>query len=483
MNEAAIIKILKRKNEKELRELLLRLCKEHPHVASFVVEDDRLNGGDVQIVIESIRGEIEMRSEEQAWWHSWNDEGHIPDYSNVTRRLRALLDKGYADEVVALGEELVQLTRSQLEEAYDDGELSCELSDCVDVVVEALMASSMDAAERILWLTDLSEDDEHGIASAARKVLDSDRFTPDNWWSAAKLYEERLISQGGKNTRDTVRLLTGAYEKAGRKELVIPLMKQTAGNSLLYHDLVKRLIESGDLVAAREWAIRGYEGAKDSSCTRQDLRDSLCRIALYENKFDLAASYLADKFMSSPSKNAYAELLTAVKSTDLYDDTRAAALSYLKTGERDGWPLPPTEIAHLKDYERPRCNFPNFNVLIDIAIMEGRHDDTVALYLEVKPQHFRYDWKPFASDNLSRKVADAVSDTHVDFSLDIWRRLVEGLIDEVKPDAYRAAAPMMRSMREAYKKNGRSDEWEEYATNLRFAHKAKRRLMEVLHNL
>ena len=123
-----------------------------------------------------------------------------------------------------------------------------------------------------------------------------------------------------------------------------------------------------------------------------------------------------------------------------------------------------------------RDQYPDFNTLIEIAILEKRFDDVVQLY---RKQMKTLRW----GNGMGEEVAGAVAATHPDISLDIWKRLAISRIKLVKPKEYENAAVYLRKMRKVYQKTKRMDEWRELITVLRTEHKAKRRLMEVLDSL
>ena len=170
---------------------------------------------------------------------------------------------------------------------------------------------------------------------------------------------------------------------------------------------------------------------------------------------------------------------------------REAALSFLETGKRpdrpgalktDGqnWPLPPTEIAHLHEETSPRKDeFPKSETLIRVAILEKRSDDVVELYRTL-PKRRTWDSCKYGNCSLDDAVAKAVADSHSDIALSIWRSLTDMLIGYVKPDAYQAAVPYLKSMKSLYGRKNRLGEWKSLISELQTTHKRKRRLMEVL---
>lgn len=126
--------------------------------------------------------------------------------------------------------------------------------------------------------------------------------------------------------------------------------------------------------------------------------------------------------------------------------------------------------------ERHGQRFPDLDTLIDIAILEKRFDDVVALYQELRKTK-RWGWET------DKAVAVAVVETHPQTALDIWKLIVDGLIGQVKPKAYEEAAGYLRSMNKVYQTTKRLADWQSLLLELRKEHKPKRRLMEVLDGL
>ena len=115
-------------------------------------------------------------------------------------------------------------------------------------------------------------------------------------------------------------------------------------------------------------------------------------------------------------------------------------------------------------------------MLIDIAILEKRPDDVVSLYQHLcKTKRWNRE--------IDKTVAQAVANTHPDLALAIWKNIVNGLIDQVKPKAYEEAAVYLRLMKKVYTRNQRTQDWHGLLGALRTKHKAKRRLIGVLDTL
>jgi uncharacterized Zn finger protein len=103
--------------EKQTNEQLISLTKDlaerHPEVRNDLQDRQNLLEGNIKQLVRSIQTEIRELSSEPDWTNHWKNEGYIPDYSNVKKRLKGLLDLGHADAVVTLGKELLERGRSR----------------------------------------------------------------------------------------------------------------------------------------------------------------------------------------------------------------------------------------------------------------------------------------------------------------------------------------------------------------------------------
>jgi uncharacterized Zn finger protein len=126
---------------------------------------------------------------------------------------------------------------------------------------------------------------------------------------------------------------------------------------------------------------------------------------------------------------------------------------------------------------KPRLeSFPNREMLIEIALLEKRHDDAVEIYQKLSTTR-RWGW------GIDEQLAQAVASSHPEMALQIWKNIADRLIGQVKPSAYQDAAVYLRCMRKVYEETGRLYDWKALIMRLRKEHKAKRRLQEVLYGL
>ncbi|MBW6498927.1 MAG: SWIM zinc finger family protein [Bacteroidales bacterium] len=484
--------ILGEKSKEELIVLLTDLAARHPEVKRKILEDEQLRSGRIDKLAIALRKEIIAVTDEPAWTNRWNDEGSRPDYSHIKERFADLLKEGHADIVVELGRELWQKGNEQVEQSHDDGEVVYELRDCMEIVFQAVMASSLSRPEQLLWMIDIFFEDQYAISDSCEQFIRKKTYGKKDWSEVAGSLQDKINAMpvpkpdNFSSTYQRKRLmnwLIEAFERSGQQKKVIPLLESEADLTQCYERLVDTFLQSGSSDKAREWCVKGFQKTVDNAPgIAASLQKKLRELASHESKIDLVAAYRAQDFFNHPSPANYLELEQAAEKMNCWPAVRTAALSFLESGLRpdmidaasvgQSWPLPCPEVAARSD-KRFHRDFPDLNNLIEIAILEKRFDDVVQLY-QTQQKAIRWGL------GKGGEVAAAVAGTYPDVSLAIWQKLAEGQINLVKPKAYEVAAGYLRKMHKVYQATNRLEQWRTLIQTLRVEHKAKRRLLEVL---
>ncbi|MCL2458603.1 MAG: SWIM zinc finger family protein [Desulfobulbus sp.] len=499
LEHSKVRKLLMDKSREELVEMVARLAANFPVVERTLLEAEQLRSGRIEPLLRALRREIGNLTEEPAWSNPWSDESDIPDYSHVRQQFALLLAAGHADALLELGDELWQRGSEQVEQSDDEGETGDAIVGCLDIVLRALPASSLSKTAQLLWVIDRLLDDEYGLLRAGEKVLDDERYGPDDWQQVAedlagrgekvkKGSQAATFSAASRQARLQDRLVT-AYRRSGQTEKIVPLLEKNVDQLGNYVQLADLLVEAGDLDRARQWCIHGFaRSTQGRTGSASGLQERLRRIAETLQQHELIAAHRAEEFFYRPWLEDYKELRRAAERLSCWPSVRAGALSYLESGRRPdipakkgeplAWPLPAPEVRYPQEKVKggPRDRFPDRPVLIDIAIFEKRFDDVVALYRAMAKGSS-------GTVGVDETVARAVAKTHPEVALAIWRRLVNGLIAQVKPRAYAEAGGFLRMMYKVFKERQRLAEWEALLAELRRTHKAKRRLLDVLDSI
>ena len=477
---------LKKHTKGQLVQLVKELAGRFPDVMKQLQDQSDLSKGNVSDLVESLRDEIEELSSEPGWQNHWHGEGYTPDYSGVRHRLEALLDQGYADEVVALGEDLLEAGIRQVEMSDDEGETEEEIASCMNVVFRALPKSSLSTAEQMLWAVDRELEDPWALCEGV-EVFWGQKKEKTDWDILADKLTNRLkrFSKNKDDRYDRDRLtdwIITALTNACRNNEIIPICEKEAVRTDSYVRLVRILMEADQWEAAEQWIQKGIQATdKKWPGIASRLREFLREIREKQGDWLQVASLRADDFFINPSLETFQELKVSSKKSNAWDKVKSAVMNYLETGKiplpGSLWPLPDADVP--KDKKRRPRQFPVIGTLIDIAIAEKRPDKVIHWYDQRKSQKFGGWWSEFQED----KIAKALADDYPDRAVDIWKRLAANLIAQVKPKAYEKAAVHLKKIQHILKRQSKDKEWGIYLADIQKEHARKIKLLEILDGL
>lgn len=483
--------------EEQSREKLIALIEDLAERHSVVREDlqDRqnLSKGSVKKIVAAVRKEILELSSEPGWKNHWNNEGNIPDYSRVKDRLKSLLEKGYADEVVSLGKELLEAGIKQVEMSHDEGETGMEISSCLEVVFQALSQSSFSPVEQMLWAIDAALNDDYELCYGSESFWKKKQKASD-WSVVAETLLERLNNLQSVKGEDSfsrsfrrdrlTNWIVHALENSGRYEEVIPLCEREAVITGSYTRLVDVLRKAKRLEEAEQWIFKGIKTTqKQWPGIAKQLKDTLREMREREGNWLKVAAFRTEDFLQSPSLHTFQDMKKAAEKAKAWPEVRAAALLYLEIGKLPQsdptWPLPETGVK--EDRETRKSESPMIDVLIDIAIEEKRPDEVLRWYDQRKSK--KQIFGGWGDGYQEDQIAKAVADHYPDRALAIWKNVAEKQVALTKPKAYEAAAIYLRKVHSLLKKLKREEEWRDYFSKLRQANARKTRLIEILSRL
>jgi uncharacterized Zn finger protein len=483
---------LEQQNKEQLIALIEELAGKHSIIREVLQDRYDLSKGSVKKMVNAVRKEIHELSSEPAWSNHWRGEGHIPDYSKVKDRMNALFKQGQADEVVALGRELLEAGIKQVEMSHDEGETGMEISSCLDVVFQALPQSSLSPVEQMLWVINAELEDDYELCYGAESFWKKKQKASD-WSTVADRLLERLNnfqSVKGEDSfsrsycRDNLtNWIIRALENSGRHEEIIPLCEQEAVKTGSYSRLVDVLRKAKRLEEAEQWIHKGIKATqKPSPGIASHLRDTLREMREKEGNWLQVTGFRVEDFIQMPSLHGYKEMKKAAEKGKVWPTVRAATLLYLEKGKLPEvdplWPLPEMGV---EEAPKVRKNeFPMADVLIDIAIEEKRPDDVLKWY-DLRRSKKQVFW---GEDSYQEdQIAEAVADHYPDRALAIWKNVAEKQIALTKPKAYEAAAIYLRKVQGLLKRLERQSEWNSYLLKLQQTNARKIKLIEILARL
>jgi uncharacterized Zn finger protein len=514
--DAAIRRYLDAMAPPALLDFVRELARDFPDVRQRIADRAEIQSGDVTKLLATARREIAKVSAEPGWTRHWSNERHIPDYSRVQERLESLLASGHADEVVALGDEILQRGIAQLGMSDDEGETGREIAGCMEIVLRALRASSKSVPERLLWEIDARMRETYGVLDSIEgPMMDRLAATPADWSVVADVLAGRLtatpvaVANGDTDAfnRDyprqaLMRRLLDALCRAGREQEITAILTRESEITGCYVELVDHLLAGNRTNEAEAWARKGFERTIEKTPgTAWSLEGRLRDLAARRRDWPVVAAFRATEFFDHPHQDSYAKVEEATAPLGLWDVVRPMLLDWLATGSRPDraparkltrrrragnacsdephkipWPLPSTGLEVREEAPWHR-SFPNTATLIAIAIREKRNDDVLEWYERAERCHEYWPGHPGGA------VAEAVQETHPDAALEIWLRQIRAQIAQTKPGAYQMAGMDLMKMKAVYERTGRLPEWERLLESLRTEHARKPRMIEVLDGL
>ena len=477
---------LKDKTKVQLIELIYDLAGQFPRMAQELTDRKRIVSGDVKSLVKRVKKNIREISYEPGWQNKWQGDGYTPDYSEIRIKLETLLTAGHADEVVALGRDLIEHGIQQVEQSHDDGETGTEIEECMPILVKSLDQSTMEKADKLAWAVDVVLKDDYGILDAFGDYL-CRRHTKADW----NILADRLLKQLGKMKhtgsndefhrnyeRDQLsNWVVHALERAGREGEIIPLCEVEAQTTGSYNRLVEHLISAKRYAEAEHWIQEGIRATeKPLPGIASNLRQKLKEIRVFQKDWPTVAVMQTEEFVRYPSQTSFTDCQKVNSRIKTWPQVREHLLAYLENGKlpwkQKGWPLPkpgkdPAKISH-------KNQFPMTTVLIDIAIQEKKPDQVLSWYDQVQKKRSR--WSSINDD----EIAVALQNYAPERAIAIWKRMAESLINQVKPSAYEQAASYLRKAEKIVKREKKQTEWNQYLHNLKSKHARKRRLMEIL---
>lgn len=507
-----IRKHIEAKSHDELVELVWALTERFPELREEFRDRIALGEGDVDHLVTEARKELRRVASEAGWSNSWTGEGNTPDYSRLKHRLERLLELGHPDAVVQLGPEIMKLGNEQIERSNDEGETAEAVGECMPVIFQAVAASRLTPARKLLFAIDAHLQDDFSIINDSTKVIFEMPVDSSIWSDVADQLASRLtvLTKGDDAFswdyhRDQISdWLIESLSKAGREVEIIAICEQEACATGSYERLVKHLIEKRQYDEATCWAT---EGIKKTVAKQPGIASSLGKLmgemAILRRQWAIAAAHAAWEFFERPSRESFQQLLKAAAKAGCGESVCNIALTFLETGvsplassknaaftkskANAEWPLPmPAYLLPLLENEsrlRPAAG-PHFDVLIDMAIADRRQDDVLRWYDAMQAgQKHRGSPAWYGYSDYGDRVAAAVAESHPERSLAIYRLRVDDHLPHASASAYEAVASYLRKMRPILQALHREPEWNGLLADIRLRYKNRPKFMEILDKL
>jgi uncharacterized Zn finger protein len=478
-----------------VEQLLLLSMKDYKTEQSlWVLADSTPNLVNVKPQVDSLRRKIKKITAEESWQNYWNHNGHTPDYSPIRTGLEALLKQNAFDEVVELSGELWSLGIAQIQHSNDEGELADELSRSMFAAMEALPKTSMKPVIQLFWLVDRELEDDYELLQDLDLVYNHECYQTEHWQDVAMILTQRLANFSESKKQDyeykkIVDMLAFAYQKAGDDKAILAMMEKQVNNTKDYAKLVEAFVKQGNMSKAKEWCLIGFNDTlKEKPGIARRLKDQLIEWHKKNGNIAQVAALSVDDFLASPDMKSFQTLERLFQTKHPLLDgqwqlVRATLLHLIEHGNSVtdslpiDWPLPKPEVSSLMAESKGFMHQTRVeDLLIHIAVHEKQLDEAVDRFGNRAGYQIM-------TDSLARSLALAVSKSHPETSISIWKACALNDIARAKAEAYRDAGKHLRQLRKVYEEHQRLEEWQKYIKRLQVEHKRKIRLQEVLDQL
>lgn len=478
-------------SEKKLRELAEELLDGIPEIRSYLghkMDVGRASDADLVRMARSA-----VRDATSGWYDYWeakHDRCEMPDYSLVKEYFSLIAKSGDLQSLMTLGEELKRKAFSQAEQSRDEsGEVSFQVSSCMDIVADAVQSSDIDPLEKVKWLREIQSGDDYGVLESMRvKPVESLR-TDERGWSKVADY---LLCKDAKHAvrdksswRGDIREIVMALEKSGRENEAVAILQGEPDNERYQYELIDLLMRLGRRKEAEKICRGNLAPAAVNDYRALRFLERLREMA--EENGDCKTVAVCDlvKFVAYPCPESFGKLRDSCEKAKAWKQVRAGVLKYLETGSDPGvaknWPLPPmpTKLPKLDAAAFPQCA-----VLCELAIFEARPDDALAWFGKIKDEDGEQAWYGYGyGDSLDWKVADAVSGKYPDEAIAIWRKHIDANLVSAGVFHYTAICRALGKMRPVMKKLSRLPEWQGIIDGIRAGYKRRTSLMKMLRDL
>ena len=494
-NTGPLLAYLKKQTRAQLVELLDELTNAFPDVRKFLEDRRKVRSGNADTLLKAIRQELADIREGPDWdeyEYEYDQEYQPVSFNRLKTYLQALLIAGPAEELLQVGKELINAVNFALDNYDIEGDIIDEVPACMEIVIQALPASSLSSSEKLIWAVDLELADEYEFCYNVLENIWNNANNKSDWHALADELQKRLnaIRSDNELRNRVTGWLISAFEQTGREDEIIPLREREAETTGDYIQLIDLLTDEKHYEDAEHWCQKAIANTNPNHPgTISNLEDRLRTIREKTGDYLSATTFYADDFFSNPSLHTFQELCEAARKAKVGPAVEAWGRYFLETGHlprtkgrkrkgepNDKWPLPKTEFE--KDIDASEG--PMIHLLIELAIAEKKPTEVLKWY-DLKTPTTHYSWGYMYTSSLN--VAQAIKEKYPDRAIAIWKEQAESAISRIQVSGYREAGTYLREVRDTLKRLNKEDEWEAYLSELRDQNKRRPRCLEVLDGL
>lgn len=247
----------------------------------------------------------------------------------------------------------------------------------------------------------------------------------------------------------------------GDVDAVIEVKKRDLSHSYAFLSIAEIYKEAGRNDDALAWAEKGLTSFSKDPDNR--LRDFVAEEYHRRKRYDEAYELYRIQFIEHPGLEQYKKVMEYAKKINRAEPAREDALSFLR------------QVIG-KEKKKPKTRYwfgkPDHSRFVEIFLWEK---DAVAAWAEANTGG--------CNDRLWLELAKTREKEHPADAVEVYKRLVEPVIEQKNNYAYEEAYRMIIKIRELMERMGQSGEFLTYLADLRLRHKPKRNMMKLLAGL
>jgi len=389
----------------------------------------------------------------------------------VIDSVEELLQEGHPAEVIELAEYALEAVEKAIGSVDDsDGNMGGILERLQDLHHRACKKAKPDAealARRLFeWELRTGYDTFYGASETYADALGKKglavyrTLAGAEWAKVPPLGPDRDDPERyGKRFRIT-HIMETLARQTGDVEAVVAVKKRDLSLAYHYLQIAETYKGAGKHDLSMEWAERGVKAFPKRTDSR--LREFLAGEYHCRKRHDEAMALIWAEFTESPALEQYKKLKDHAQRIDQWESWREKALDYLRS-----------EIARAKDQRqgnrRPWYHRADHSELVRIFLWEK---DVEAAWRDAQ--------EGGCSNDLWLELAAKRDKDHPEDALPIYQRQIEPMLDRKSNEAYAETINLLRKVRELMVRLERKEEFANYLTKVRAAHKPKRNFMKLL---
>lgn len=393
--------------------------------------------------------------------------------SEVIDSIERLCKEGFANEAILLAEYAFEQAALAVGNADDsDGHFGdfCErLSRVHWSACKAAKPDPVDLAKRLFAfeMMDSNLDIFYGAAELYKAILGKQglaeyRRLAEKEWATVQEKGSGSRDTGYSGRRFRITSVMESLAKAdGDIDALIAVKKRDLSKPYSFLEIAEICKKTGRSGEALEWAEKGITSFPENQDNR--LRDFIAEEYHRRKRYDDAYRLYRIQFTEHPELEQYKKLMGYAKKINRADVVREDALSYLREMIEKEKSNPKMSYWHFK---------PDSSRLVEIFLWEK---DVEAAWSEAKTGGCR--------DRLWLDLAKLRETGHPADAIEVYKRLIETIIEQKNNQAYDDALRMAKKIRDLMGRLDKTEEFTRYLTSLRLRHKPKRNLMKLLDKL